>query len=138
MNLMRKWKRQKDVDANKNSYYCINQKNYLMSFAFIFVFAFKRTFDALFSSNYNRQTTHERFCFIFIFNCCNDVNFILHLDFLSFRFFRNFDWDVNCFFKKFIFDFDTLCFENIKQFLIFDFNKIESSFRCFCSFFKLN
>ena len=30
------------------------------------------------------------------------------------------------------------CFKNIEQFLIFNFNEIESSFRCFHSFFKLN
>ena len=45
---------------------------------------------------------------------------------------------INCFFKKFIFNFDTLCFKNIEQFFIFDFNEIKSSFHCFRFLFKLN
>ena len=138
MNLMKKWKRQRSANASKNSHYCINQKSYLMNFIFVFVFIFKRMFDALFLNDRNRQTIYKRFRFIFIFNRRNDVSFILHFNFLSFWFFRNFDRSVNCFFEKFIFDFDTFCLENIKQFLIFDFNEIESSLRCFCSLFKLN
>ena len=138
INLMRKWKCQRSANASKNSHYYINQENYLMNFILVFAFVFKRAFDALFSNNRNHQTIHERFYFIFIFNRRNDVNFILHFDFFSFRFFRNFDQSVNYFFKKFIFDFNTFCFENIKQFLVFDFNEIESSFHCLRFLFKLN
>ena len=105
---------------------------------FIFIFVFKRALNALFSNDRNRQTIHERFHFIFIFNYCSDVSFIFRFDFFSFRLFHNFDCNVNSFFKKFIFDFDTLCFKNIEQFLIFGFSEIESSFRCFRFFFKLN
>ena len=138
MNLIKKWKRQKNINANKNSYYRINQKKYLINFVFIFVFVFIWTFDALFLSDYNRQMIHKRFYFIFIFNRCNDVNFILYSDFLLFRLFYNFNRNVNFFFKRFIFDFNTFYFENIKQFFIFDFNEIKLSFRCFYSFLKLN
>ena len=138
MNLMKKWKRQRNANASKNSYYRINQKNYLINFIFIFVFILKRAFSALFSNNHNRQIIHKRFCFIFIFNRCNDVSIIFHFNFLSFRLFRNFNRNVNFFFKKFIFDFDTFCLKNIKQFLVFDFNEIKSSFRCFRFFLKLN
>ena len=46
--------------------------------------------------------------------------------------------EIFIFFKKFILNLNTLCLENIKQFLIFNFNEIKSSFRCFRSFFKLN
>ena len=92
----------------------------------------------MFSSDRNYQTTHKRFHFIFIFNCRNDVSFIFHFNFLSLRFLCNFDRNVNCFFKKFILDSDTFCFENIKQFLVFGFSEIESSFRCLRSLLKLN
>ena len=109
-----------------------------MNFVFIFIFIFKRAFDALFSSDRNRQTIYERFRFIFIFNRRNDINFIFYFDFLSFRLFRNFDRNVNCFFEKFIFDFGTLCLKNIEQFFIFDFSEIESSFCYFCFFLELN
>ena len=109
-----------------------------MNFVFVFVFIFKRTFDALLLNDRNRQMIHERFCFIFIFNRYNDVNFILCFNVLSFRFFFNFNRDVNFLFKKFIFDFNTFCLDNIKQFFIFNFSEIESSFRCFGFFFKLN
>ena len=109
-----------------------------MSFVFVFVLVFKRALDALLSSDRNRQMIHERFRLIFIFNRRSGVNFILRFDFFSFRLFRNFDRDVNCFFKRFILDSDTLCFENIEQFLVLDFSEIESSFRCFCSLFELN
>ena len=114
MNLIKKWKRQKSANVSKNSYYCINQKSYLMNFVFIFVFVFKWAFNALLSNDRNHQMIHKRFRFIFIFNHCNNVNFILRFDFFSFRFFHNFDRNVNCFFKKFIFDSDTLYLENIK------------------------
>ena len=109
-----------------------------MNFVLVFIFVFKRTFDALLSNDRNRQTIHKQFRFIFIFNRCNDVNFILRFDFLSLRFFYNFDRNVNCFLEKLILDFDTFCFKNIKQFFVLDFNEIEPSFRCLCSFFKLN
>ena len=138
MNLIRKWKRQRNANASKNSHCRINQKNYLINFAFVFILAFKQALDALLSNNRNHQAIHKQFCFIFILNRHNDVNFILHFNFLSFRFFRNSDRNVNCFFKKFILDFNTFCLENIEQFFIFDFNEIESSFRCFRSFFKLS
>ena len=135
---MRKWKRQRNANANKNSHCCINQKNYLMNFVFIFALVFKRALDALLSNNRNHQATHERFRFIFILNRCNNVNFIFRFNLLSLRFFCNSDRDISCLFEKFILNFDTFCFENIKQFLVFDFNEIESSFRYFCSFLKLN
>ena len=109
-----------------------------MNFVFVFVFIFKRALDALFSSDRNRQAIHKRFRFIFIFNRRNGVNFIFYFDLLLFRFLCNFDRNINCLFKKFIFDFNTLCLENIKQFLVLDFNEIESSFCCFCFFFELN
>ena len=109
-----------------------------MNFVLVFVLVFKRAFNALFSNDRNHQIIHERFRFIFIFNRRNDVNFIFRFNVLSFRFFRNLDRDVNFFFEKFILDFDTFCFENIKQFLVLDLNEIESSFCCFHSFFKLN
>ena len=91
MNLMKKWKRQKDADVSKNSHCYINQKNYLMNFVLIFVLVLKWALDALLSNDRNYQATHERFRFILILNRCNDVSFILRLDFLSFRFLRNFD-----------------------------------------------
>ena len=95
-------------------------------------------FDALFLNDRNHQTIHEQFHFIFILNYCNDVNIIFRFNFLSFRLLYNFDRNVNCFFKKLIFDSDTFYFENIKQFFIFDFNEIESSFCCLRFLFKLN
>ena len=109
-----------------------------MNFIFVFVFVFKRALDALFSNNRNCQTIYEQFRLIFIFNCCNDVNFIFYFNVFSFRFLCNSDRDVSSFFKKFIFDFDTLCFKNIKQFFVLDFNETESSFYYLRSFFKLN
>ena len=57
LNLMKKWKRQKNANASKNSYYYINQKNYLINFVFAFIF--KRTFDTLFSNDYNHQIIYE-------------------------------------------------------------------------------
>ena len=92
----------------------------------------------MFSNDRNCQAIHERFRFIFIFNRRNDVSFIFRFDFFSFRFLYNFDRNVNYFFEKFIFDFDTFCFENIEQFLVLDFSEIESSFRCLCFLFELN
>ena len=109
-----------------------------MSFVFIFILVFKRAFDALFSNDYNRQTIHKQFCFIFILNRRDDVNFILRLDLFSLRFLRNFNRNVNCFFEKLILDSGTLCLENIKQFLILDFSEIESSFCCLRFLLKLN
>ena len=114
MNLIRKWKRQRDANTSKNSHCCINQKSYLMNFVLVFVFVFKRALDALFSNDRNRQAIHERFRFIFIFNRRNDVSFILRFDFLSFRFLCNFDRGVSCLFKEFILDFDMFCLENIE------------------------
>ena len=114
INLIKKWKRQRNADASKNSHYYINQKNYLINFIFVFVLVLKRALDALFSNDRTHQTIHEQFRFIFILNRRNNVNFILRLDFLLLRFLRNFDRNVNCFFEKLIFDFDTFCFENIK------------------------
>ena len=138
INLIKKWKRQRNANVSKNSHCCINQKNYLKNFIFVFVFVLKRAFNALFLNNRNRQTIHEWFRFIFIFNYRNDVSFIFCFNFFSFRFFHNFDRNVNCFFEKFIFNFDTLCFKNIKQFFIFNFNEIKSSLRCLYFLFKLN
>ena len=109
-----------------------------MNFIFIFVFVFKWAFNALFSNDRNRQTIHERFHFIFIFNHYNDVNIIFHFNFFSLRFLRNSDRNVNFFFKKLILNSDTLCLENIKQFFVFDFNKIKTLLRCLRFFFKLN
>ena len=85
-----------------------------MNFIFVFVFIFKRAFDALFSNDHNHQMIHERFHFIFIFNCRSDSNFIFHFNVFSFRFLRNLNRDVNSFFEEFIFDFDMFCFKNIK------------------------
>ena len=109
-----------------------------MNFVFVFVFVFKQTFNALLSNDRNCQTIHKQFRFIFIFNRRNDVNFIFRFDFLSLWLFCNFGRNVNCLFKKFILNSDTLYFENIKQFFVFDFNEIESSFRCFCFLLELN
>ena len=138
MNLIKKWKRQKNANVNKNSHCRINQKSYLMNFIFVFVFIFKWTFNALFSNDRNHQIIHERFRFIFIFNRCNDINFIFRFNVFSFHFLRNFNRDVNFLFEKFILNFDTLYFENIKQFFIFNFSEIESSFRYFYFLLKLN
>ena len=109
-----------------------------MNFVFVFVFVFKRALDALLSSDRNRQTIHKRFRFIFILNHYNGVNFILRLDFFPLWFFHNSDRSVNCFLKELIFDSDTFCFENIKQFFVLDFSEIESSFCCLCSLLELN
>ena len=138
MNLMKKWKRQKNANVSKNSHYCINQKNYLINFVFAFAFVLKRMLDALFSNDRNRQATHERFRLIFILNRRNDVNFILRLDLFSFWLLYNFDRNVNYFFEKLILNSDTLYFENIEQFLILDLSEIKSSFRCLCSLLELN
>ena len=48
MNLMRKWKRQRNANVSKNFHCRINQKNYLINFVFVFVLVFKWAFDALF------------------------------------------------------------------------------------------
>ena len=109
-----------------------------MNFAFVFVFVLRRAFDALLLNDRNRQTIYERFRLIFIFNRCNDVSIIFRFDFFSLRLFRNSDRNVNCFFERFILNLDTLCFENIEQFLVFDFSEIESSFRCFRFLLKLS
>ena len=138
MNLIKKWKRQRNANVSKNFHCHINQKNYLINFIFVFTFVFKWTFNALFSNDYNRQMIYKQFCFIFIFNRRNDVNIIFRFNFLLFQFFCNFNRDVNCFFKKFIFNFDTLYFENIKQFFVFDFSEIKSSFYYLHFLFKLN
>ena len=81
---------------------------------------------------------YKQFRFIFIFNRCNNVNFIFYLNLFSFQFLHNSDQNVNCFFEKFIFDFNTFYFENIKQFLIFNLNEIELSFYYFYFLFKLS
>ena len=60
------------------------------------------------------------------------------LIFFYFDFSFNISRNFNHFFKKFIFNFDTFCFKNIKQFLVLDFNEIELSFHYFRFLFKLN
>ena len=92
----------------------------------------------MFSNNRNRQTIHKRFYFIFIFNCCNDVNIIFRFDFLLFRFFYKIDRNINYFLGKFILDSDMFYFENIEQFLVFNFSDIKLSLHCFHFLFKLN
>ena len=109
-----------------------------MNFVFIFIFIFKRTFNALFSSDRNCQTIHKQFRLIFIFNHRNGVNFIFRSDFLSLRFFSNISRNLSRFFKKLIFNFNTFCFENIKQFFFLNFNEIESSFHYLRSFLRLS
>ena len=120
ISLMKKWKRQKNANVNKNSHCCINQKNYLINFVFTFTFVLKRTLNVLFSNNRNRQIIYKWFCFIFILNRRNDVNFILHFNFLSLRLLFNINRNFSRFFEKFILNLNMFCFENIKQFLILE------------------